>query len=275
MNMMVFPSLTESDTRLPIYLSSIGHWDNQEEINRPSGYPAYQWLQVVSGVGELIVNNERITLRAGDGFCLFPDETHQYYAIQEPWEIYWVSFGGTICEELFLQAGITGSGAYSIPDHEIIITHMKNIYAMTQSGSSFLGLDCSKLVYMMILDLIKVILLSSRSMEQHYEKLSPVLRYIEEHHSSLITIQQLANCIDVTPQYLCLLFKNTMKMRPMEYVNRTRINYSKQLMFNESGIKLQRIAQLVGFDSPSYYSAVFKRLEGLSPEQFKKIHGIR
>jgi len=275
MNTMVFPSLTESDTKLPVYLTSIGHWDNQEPIDRPAGYPGYQWLQVMSGTGELIIGGQKHAMRAGQGFCLFPNEAHQYYALQEPWEIYWISFDGQLSEALLKQAGITRSGVYSTADHEMIITHMKNIFAMANSKSGFLGLECSKLVYMLLVDLIKVVLVSSHSIEQHYVKLKPVLRYIDEHHSELITIKDLAMCIDVTPQYLCLLFKKAMKMRPMEYVNRVRINYSKELMFNESDIKMHHIAQRVGFDSPSYFSSVFKRLEGLSPEQFKKIHGIR
>lgn len=274
-NTMVFPILTETDTVLPVYLTSIGHWTNQESTDRPAGYPHFQWLQVISGEGELHVGDQKMTARAGQGFCLFPNEPHQYFATHEPWDIIWMSFRGDLSELLFQQAGITQSGVYSTADHDIIVTHMKNIYAMTQSGRAFLGIECSKLVYMFLLDLMKVILVSSLSVEQNYLKLNPVFRYIEAHHSKLITIKDLANCIDVTPQYLCLLFQKAMKMRPMEYVNRERINRSKELMFNESDIKMHEIAHRVGFDSPSYFSSVFKRNEGLSPEQFKKIHGMR
>jgi AraC-like DNA-binding protein len=272
---MVFPILTETDTNLPVYLTSIGHWSNQESIDRPNGFPHFQWLQVMAGSGELHVGNQKMTVHAGQGFCLFPNEPHQYFAIQEPWEIYWMSFKGNLSDTMFRQAGITKSGVYSTADHDMIIAHMKNIYAMTQSGRAFLGLECSKLVYMFLLDLMKVILVSTHSVEQNYLKLHPVLQYIEAHYNELITIKDLANCIDVTPQYLCLLFKKAMKMRPMEYVNRERINRSKELMFHESDIKMHEIALRVGFDSPSYFSSVFKRQEGLSPEQFKKIHGMR
>ncbi|MCA0754834.1 AraC family transcriptional regulator [Paenibacillus sp. N4] len=272
---MVFPILTETDTMLPLYLTSNGHWSNQETIDRPDGYPHFQWLQVMSGAGELYVGDQVMTVRAGQGFCLFPDVPHRYHAIQEPWEIHWLSFRGELSETLFRQAGITKSGVYSTADHDMIVSHMKNIYAMTQSGRAFMGLECSKLVYMFLLDLMKVIQVSSHSVEQNYVKLHPVFQYIEANYDRLITIKDLAACIDVTPQYLCLLFKKAMKMRPMEYVNRERINRSKELMFKESGIKMHEIAMRVGFDSPSYFSSVFKRLERLSPEQFKRIHGIR
>ncbi|WP_138755408.1 AraC family transcriptional regulator [Paenibacillus sinopodophylli] len=272
---MVFPILTETDTMLPVYLTSIGHWSNQESIDRPNGYPHFQWLQVIDGSGELHVGDQRMTVRAGQGFCLFPNEQHRYFSIQEPWDVIWMSFRGDLSDKLFRQAGIVQSGVYSTADHDMIVTHMKNIYAMTQSGRAFLGLECSKLVYMFLLDLMKVILVSSNSVEQNYLKLQPVLHYIETHYNELITIKDLAGCMDVTPQYLCLLFKKSLKMRPMEYVNRERINRSKELMFRESDIKMHEIAQRVGFDSPSYFSSVFRRLEGLSPEQFKKIHGMR
>lgn len=272
---MIFPILTETDTALPVYLTSIGHWSNQEPIDRPKGFHHFQWLQVIAGAGKLHVGDQKMTVRAGQGFCLFPNEQHQYFSIQEPWEVIWMSFGGDLSDKLFRQAGITHSGVYSTADHDMIVTHMKNIYAMTQSGRSFLGLECSKLVYMFLLDLMKVILVTSHSVEQNYLKLHPVLQYIEVHYNELITIKDLAACIDVTPQYLCLLFKKAMKMRPMEYVNRERVNRSKELMFRESDIKMHEIAHRSGFDSPSYFSSVFRRHEGLSPEQFKKIHGMR
>ncbi|OMF21557.1 hypothetical protein BK133_28120 [Paenibacillus sp. FSL H8-0548] len=275
MDTMVFPTLTETDTALPVYLTSTGHWSNQEAIDRQSGYPHFQWLQVLAGAGELRVGDQTMIVRAGQGFCLFPNEQHAYYSTQEPWELIWMSFRGDLVEELFQQAGITQSGVYSTADHDMIVTHMKNIYAMTQSGRPFLGLECSKLVYMFLLDLMKVILVSSHSIEQHYLKLQPVLQYIDAHYHELITIKDLAGCIAVTPQYLCLLFKKALKMRPMAYVNRERVNRSKELMFREGDIRMHEIAQRVGFDSPSYFSSVFRQLEGLSPEQFKKIHGMR
>jgi AraC family transcriptional regulator of arabinose operon len=216
-----------------------------------------------------------MSVRAGQGFCLFPDVPHHYYATEEPWEVHWLSFRGEMSDMLFRQAGIVRSGTYTLADPDMIVTHMKTIFAMTQSGRSFLGLECSKLLYMLLLDLMKVIVVSSYSVEQHYVKLLPVFQYIEANYSSPIAIRDLADCIEVTPQYLCLLFKKAMKLRPMEYVNRERINRSKELMFKEGSIKMQEVARRSGFESPSYFSSVFKRLEGLSPEQFKKIHGIR
>ncbi|MFF2483958.1 AraC family transcriptional regulator [Paenibacillus sp. NPDC058071] len=269
-----FPTLTETDQQLPIFCTSVGHWDNQESIDRDS-FPDFQWLQVTSGEGGLYIGEERFSVKAGQGFCLFPHVRHRYYAVHEPWEVYFLSFNGAMAEALLGQAGIHRSGVYSTADGEMIVSHLRSLYTLTQSGRAFLGIECSKLVYLFLLDLIKVIMVSSQSAGQHYSKLQPVLRHIEANIGSVITIKELAAQIDVTPQYLCLLFKNAMGLRPMAFVNRERINRSKELMFRENEHKMQEIAALVGFESASYFSYVFRKYEGVSPEQFKKIHGIR
>ncbi|WP_341278719.1 AraC family transcriptional regulator [Paenibacillus sp. FSL H8-0537] len=275
MDTIAFPLVTDTELALPLFVDIIGHWGNQETIDRMNGFPHYQWLQVASGEGELIIGEKSYSVKNGQGFCLFPGVPHRYYATREPWDVHFVSFGGSLCETLFEQAGITESGVYSTADGEVLISHMRSIYAMSQSDRPFLGLECSKLLYAMLLDLMKVVRVSSHSAHQSLSRLHPVIQYIEAHAGSLITIEDLAGAIHVTPQYLCLLFKKAMRMRPMEYVNRERISRSKQLMFRESTLKMQEIAKLSGFDSASYFSSVFKRLEGVGPEQFKKMHGMR
>ncbi|GGG52478.1 AraC family transcriptional regulator [Paenibacillus radicis (ex Gao et al. 2016)] len=275
MDTISFPTLTEADRFLPVYTTTVGHWDNQERIDRPEGFPDYQWLQVTSGEGELFIGSERYTVKAGQAFCLFPHVPNKYYAIREPWDVHYLSFNGSLAEPLLRQAGIMQSGVFSTDEQESVVSQIGSIYNLTQSGQASLGLECSKLVYALLLDLMKVVLTGSHSSERSLAKLSPVMHYIESHIAGVITIADMAKCIDVTPQYLCLLFKKTMHMRPMEYVNRQRINRSKEIMFRESGMKTGDIAATVGFDSASYFSSVFRKIEGLSPEQFRKLYGIR
>ncbi|MFD1956585.1 AraC family transcriptional regulator [Paenibacillus thailandensis] len=275
MDTIAFPTLTEADRQLPVYLTIVGHWDNQEPIDRKQGYPDYQWLQCASGEGELRIGDRTVRVKAGQGIFLYPGVPHQYYTVEPPWDIHFISFNGALTETLVRQAGITESGVYTAHDGDLLVSHIKSAYALAQSERSFLALECSKLVYMFLLDLIKVVQVSPQSGEQTISKLQPVIRYVESRIDRPITIRELADRIDVTPQYLCLLFKKTMKMRPMEYVNRERINRSKEIMFLESDVRMSEVAKRVGFDSASYFSSVFRRIEGLSPEQFKKMHGMR
>jgi YesN/AraC family two-component response regulator len=104
--------------------------------------------------------------------------------------------------------------------------------------------------------------------------MQPVIDYIEANYNRVITLKELADVIKISPQHLCLLFKNTYKMRPFEYLNKVRISKSKDLMFAGGDLQIDNLAQMVGYDSSSYFCAVFKEIEGISPGKFKKLHGI-
>jgi len=105
-----------------------------------------------------------------------------------------------------------------------------------------------------------------------YSRLKPVFDYIEQHYRDIITIDDLAATLDVTPQYLCNLFKATMNHRPFEYVNSFRIARSKDIMVQHPDMSLSEVAVQCGYESLSYFSSVFRKTEGLSPGEYKKIH---
>jgi len=267
----VFPVITDSDSLLPLFLTSIGHWENQERTKRPGGFPDYQWLQAVSGAGELEVNGKTYSVKPGQGFFLFPDEPHEYAPVSEPWGLQWIAFNGHLAEGLTKQAGMARSGVYSLSEPDGPIAHMKAIYDLSLTGRPFLGRECSKLLYAMLLDLSRFIRTGAASAPQDAMKLQPVIRHIETRCQDDLTIDELAGTIGVSPQYLCRLFKHAFQMRPMEYVNRERINLSKKTMLLHPELKLQEVAKRSGFDSPSYFSSVFRKIEGVSPETFRKV----
>ncbi|RKP57229.1 AraC family transcriptional regulator [Cohnella endophytica] len=273
MNKLSFPNVTEKDVHLPLYLTSIGHWDHQERTRRPEGFPDYQWLQADSGGGELIVGDKRSPVKPGQGFFLFPREVHLYQPVGENWGVHWMSFNGGLVPSLLQQAGIARSGVFTLSNPERMIAHLERIHTMSLARNPFLGMECSKLLYAFLLDLMKSVWTDSPSADHNLTKLHPVIRFIESNCHRPLTIDEMADTIDVSVQHLCHLFKTGLKMRPMEYVNRERINKSKQWMFREPDAKIRDIAERVGFDNPSYFSSVFRKLEGLSPEQFKGSHG--
>lgn len=52
-NKLGFLMQTDTVMKLPVYMTGAGHWDHQDPIHRPGGYPQFQWLHCVSGQGEL------------------------------------------------------------------------------------------------------------------------------------------------------------------------------------------------------------------------------
>jgi AraC-like DNA-binding protein len=59
-------------------------------------------------------------------------------------------------------------------------------------------------------------------------------------------------------------------MSPMEYFIHLKIQKSCQLLFN-TGVKIKDVAKEIGYDDPYYFSRLFKKLMGMSPEQYRAI----
>lgn len=181
---------------------------------------------------------------------------------------------GSQCGLLLEQAGIRQSGVFQIMEFEQMKADLLGIVAAAALEETYTGIECSKLLYSFLLDLPGRVNTSQHTVHQNVQRLQPVIQYIKQQCQQQITIEQLATLAGVTPQYLCFLFKQAMNIRPMEYVNRERINRSKQLIFLEPEQKIREIARRSGFEHPSYFCTVFKKLEGMTPEQFRNSHGL-
>ncbi|ANY69252.1 hypothetical protein BBD42_24300 [Paenibacillus sp. BIHB 4019] len=275
MNEIIYTTLTTTDYQLPVYVTGVGHWDHQEGIRRPEGFPDYQWTQVVSGEGELIIEQERFLVKQGDGFLLPPRLTHSYHAVKEPWEAYWFTYDGPLAESLNQLAGLTRPGIYTINDSRPVLEMMSDMLRLMREKEPGLGMLGSKQIYGVLLGLRQQLAEGSLATQQMNERLHPVLRYIEANLHRPITLPELAELLHVTPQHLCLLFKKTFKLRPMEYVNKERINKGKELLIRGGGMKLYEIARQVGFENPTYFNTLFKAYVGCTPGEFKQMHGFK
>lgn len=270
-----FLTLKEVERRLPVYMYGTGYWSSQEEIVRPEGYPLYQWIYCTAGEGELFLGNEKYQVKAGTGIFLYPNEAHEYRASQEPWEIYWINFEGAQARTIVETAGLLKSGVYRADENEAVIRNtMQEALRLAMSDDPLAGFECSKLVYALLLDIMKNMTGQNGSIETNYKRLQPVFDYMDKHYGRPITLQEMADVAGVSGQHLCLLFRRIVDARPVEYLNRLRIRKSKERLLMFPAERIGEIARSVGFDSPGYYNALFKKLEGITPDRFRKLNGV-
>jgi len=111
--------------------------------------------------------------------------------------------------------------------------------------------------------------------KQQYQKIEPVINFIDENYNKQIALEDMSNIINITPQHLCLMFRNILDTRPFEYLNSVRINTSKELLIKYDKYNIETIGNMVGFENASYFGAVFRKHEGISPGNFRKLHGLQ
>lgn len=100
-----------------------------------------------------------------------------------------------------------------------------------------------------------------------------ILEYIEEHISEPILIKNIAKKMHINSTYLSQLFKQSMGQSFSSYLAEHRIHHAKILLL-QTNENIDRIGDLCGFSSPSYFSTVFTNKTGMSPGRYRRNHEL-
>lgn len=101
------------------------------------------------------------------------------------------------------------------------------------------------------------------------QMLDIVLEYIKNHYTERITLDELAELEHISKSYLSRRFKKRTGISVISYINKMRIEQSKQFLM-ASALDINEISYQVGFESPKYFHRVFKELVGESPASFRR-----
>lgn len=99
-----------------------------------------------------------------------------------------------------------------------------------------------------------------------------VTNYISEKYMEQLSVLSLADMVNLTPAYLCVLFKQKTSMTVNEYITNVRMDHAKDLL---SGTQkhLYEICYEVGYLSPAYFTRLFKKYTGHTPKEWREKHG--
>lgn len=100
--------------------------------------------------------------------------------------------------------------------------------------------------------------------------LYPVLDYIMENYAKQITLDELAGKAGFSEGYFCRSFHTFTGLSPFEYLNRTRIIKSLDLL-SGTNKKITDIASECGFNNISYYNRIFYKIMHTTPSAYRKM----
>lgn len=102
-----------------------------------------------------------------------------------------------------------------------------------------------------------------------HERISEIVRYINEHYTEELSLHLLADKFYISPYYLSRYFKKATGFTYVEYVNSVRIKEAKKLL-EHSSMKVNLIARKVGFGSVTHFGRVFKEVTGNAPLYYRR-----
>ena len=111
--------------------------------------------------------------------------------------------------------------------------------------------------------------LSGKDRSKSLEKMKLILKYVENNYMEKITIEDIANEVDLSQSHFMKYFKNTMGTSFVDYLNEYRLTMASRLLIS-SDSSILAIASEVGFENLSYFNRIFKKRFGQTPREYRR-----
>lgn len=101
------------------------------------------------------------------------------------------------------------------------------------------------------------------------KRIKKMTEYINECFSEEITLQDIADSAMVSKSECMRCFRSILKVSPIIYLNRCRLEYAASLLISTSW-KISYICQKCGFHDMSYFSKIFKQKYCCTPSEYRR-----
>ena len=253
---------------------------------------------VEGGEGELVYEGKKYELKAGD--VVFIDCRKAYshstgnrstgdrssvgnaHSATNPnavlWSLRWCHFYGPsmpaiyakYCERGGLPV-IRGADIARGADVSQYCTILTDIYTLASSSDYIRDMRINGKLN----DLLTLLMESSWHREAHTNApkkmdISIVKSFLDEHYSEKLSLESVASHFFIDKHYLARLFKEQYGVTLVTYLQQVRITHAKRMLrFTDKSI--EEIGLECGIGELNYFSRVFKKLEGVSPSEFRRV----
>lgn len=155
------------------------------------------------------------------------------------------------------------------PNIEFLIQRLMNTFIQTNKAKDvLLDIMIKELIVRLLQTKAKLTLIKETSSLFDNNRMAFIVKYIREHFKENISVDCLAEKACMSTSNFYKKFKNTFGETPIDYLNTERIKFAKKMIRN-SNKKIAEIAELAGFNSSSYFNRIFKKTEGITPNQYR------
>lgn len=113
------------------------------------------------------------------------------------------------------------------------------------------------------------LLVQQHSLKNYSRLIRDCLNYIDFHYMEPLSLEQLARRFSVNKNYLSSRFHKEVQTTVTDYINRTRVQHAVQLL-DQTALSMQQIAEKCGFADANYFTRIFRKLNGSSPNDYRK-----
>ena len=235
-------------------------------------------LCILSGNSTIQIAENRFKAKKGDVFFINPLEAHS--VIVDKGEAYChkcICFDSSLIVDNSLSKGLvlgekSIENKINLEDNDLssLLLLLLKLYETVEAQSETLLFDTSALISTIFSLLIKNNKIHSHPYKDKTSRFCiDVIEYLSNNYSENLTSSKVAEDLFYNNSYFCRLFKANFGVKFSEYLGLYRISVSKKLLKNTNK-KIIDIATECGFNSMTYFSKYFNKMEGISPIKYRK-----
>ncbi|WP_158602351.1 AraC family transcriptional regulator [Cohnella endophytica] len=218
--------------------------------------------------------NEVVSARSGSTLIVPPNVKHKYR--MDIGKVHYAHIHYTFLQNIDILALFNVPSVVTGAESDRISSLLKQLSESTDSNSSD-KISIKTVIHAraLALELLVAILDASKIKREsmdffiHFSKISAVLEYIDQNIDKPITREELAGLLAVSPTRFHYIFNDIMKISPILYVNKIRLQKAQTLLAS-TDIPVGEVALRSGYPDIHHFSKQFKKWVGVSPSKYKE-----
>jgi AraC-like DNA-binding protein len=258
-----------------LYITDIGYYPKAEYHyrERPHGADQHILIHCFEGSGIVKINKVSYNIATGD-FFFVPMKTAHFYCADEnnPWTIYWIHFKGQTADSIvsLMKKQNNGFKGY-LKYAEKTISFFKEIYSQMERGYSRDNLTYAN---MCLWHYLTTFLYNDKSLPEgskisNKDEIDRAIDYLSEHIDHILTLDEIASSVNLSASHFSYLFKRKTGFSVIEYFNHLKVQKACQYILF-TNMRIGEIALEVGIGDQYYFSRMFTKIMGISPNEYRK-----
>ena len=241
------------------------YFDNRKR----SSYGGYLIQYTLEGCGVMEKQGICHRIEEGMGFLIRFPEDSKYYLPREsekPWTFLYLHFAGDAMLPYVNRLEELTEGVFSLEPAAKSIRMFLQLQERLCGGGKIKKYESGEFMFGFLCTLLREIEEGGENKE--YSLARRGAQILEQEHRILESIQSVAERLEVSQEHFCRLFKQEMKLTPMQYLTRLRIQSAMYDLLNTED-NLETIAKKNGFSNANYFGKVFRKQTGATPMQYR------
>jgi AraC-like DNA-binding protein len=227
---------------------------------------------VSKGKGTFKVNNKIFNLKQGDIFIILKGMNVEYMAsMDDPWEYYWIGFSGSNSIEYLNRTSIIDSYVVTctedskIPNIILNMCEISKNYNPSSSDDIVLLRELYSLLYTFIKEFPKEFEYKDKELHTYIQD---AINFINSNYMNSITVNEIANHVNLSRSYLYKMFIKNLKVSPQKYLINLRM-YKATLLLKSTKLPIGEVANKVGYTDSLLFSKTFSKYFSMSPLNYR------